>query len=129
MATNLQTHESTEYCRFRVHYDKLLNAIQDPVRLAARLFSQRVITSAVKEYMNVPGVARLEKNGKLLNAVETQIRTNPSAFQLLMSALEEDPSMQSVVESMKGKCLAEDKAVVNALCMYDYMIRCHSSSA
>ena len=105
MATSSQTQETREYRTFRVHYDRLLRAIQDPLPLAARLFSEGIITSAVKERMSVSGVPRLDKNNTLLSAVEGRIQTDPFTFQGFLSALKEDSSLQSLVESMEGKCL------------------------
>ena len=105
MATRSQSQESREYQIFRVHYDRLLHAIQDPLPLAARLFSEGIITSAVKERMSVSGVPRLDKSNTLLSAVEGHIQTDPTSFDVFMSALKEDPSLQSLVESMEGKWL------------------------
>ena len=105
MAAGSQSQETREYYIFRVHYGRLLHAIQDPLRLAARLFSEGVITSTVKECMSVSGVPRLDKNNTLLIAVEGHIQTNPTTFDVFMSALKEDPSLRSLVESMEGKWL------------------------
>ena len=105
MATNSQPQESAEYRTFREHYDRLYHAIQDPLSLATRLFSQGIIASAVKEQMSVLGLSRLEKNNVLLNAVEMQIQTDPSVLHVFLETLNEDTSMQSLVESMQSKCL------------------------
>jgi len=106
MAAGSQSQETREYYIFRVHYDRLLRAIQDPLPLAARLFSEGIITSAVKERMSLSGVPRLDKNNTLLSAVEVQIETDPmSTFHVVLSALKEDPSLWSLVQSMEGKCL------------------------
>ena len=104
MATNSQQ-ETPEYRIFREHYDRLVHAIQEPLPLATRLFSQGIITSAVKERMIVLGLSRLEKNSALLSAVEMQIQTNPGALCVFLSALDEDPSLQALVESIQSMCL------------------------
>ena len=104
MATNSQPQETPEYRTFREHYDRLVHAIQDPLPLATRLFSQGIITSVVKEEMSVLGRSRLDKNNTLLSAVETQIRSDPSVFYVFLATLNEDPSMHSLAESMKSKC-------------------------
>jgi len=104
MANGSQSQETREYRIFRVHYDRLLHAIQDPLPLAARLFSEGIISSSVKECMSVSGVPRLDKNNTLLSAVEGHIQTDPTTFDVFMSALKEDPSLQSLVENMEGKC-------------------------
>ena len=105
MATNSQPQETPEYRTFREHYDRLYHAIQDPLSLAARLFSQGIIPSAVKEQMSMLGVSRLEKNNVLLSAVEMKIQTDPSVLQVFLPTLNEDPSMLSLAESMQSKCL------------------------
>ena len=104
MATNSQPQETPEYRIFREHYSRLYNAVQDPLSLATQLFSQGIITSVVKEQISVPTLTRLEKNNALLSAVEVQVRTSPSMYHTFLSALKEDPSMQSLMESMKSKC-------------------------
>ena len=106
MATNSQPQETPEYRTFREHYDRLYHAIQNPLSLVTRLFSQGIVTSEVKEEMSVLGRSRLDKNNTLLSAVETQIRTDPSVFYVLLATLNEDPSMQSLAESMKSKCFS-----------------------
>ena len=105
MAINSQPQETPEYRTFREHYDRLYHAIQDPLSLATRLFTRSIITSAVTGRMIVVGLSTLEKNYVLLSAVEMQIQTDPRMFYVFLSALNEDPSMQSLVESMESKCL------------------------
>ena len=67
------------------------------------MYSQDIITSAVKEEMSVLGRSRLEKNSVLLNAVEMQLQTKPSVLHMFLSVLKEDPSMQSLAENMQSK--------------------------
>ena len=102
MATNSQPQETPEYRLFRKSYDRLYHAVQDPLSLAAGLYSQGIITSAVKEQMSMLGLSRLEKNNVLLSAVEMQIRTDPRVFHVFLSTLNEDTSMKSLVKSMQG---------------------------
>ena len=104
MATNSQPQETPEYCTFKEHYDRLYHAIQDPLSLATRLFSQSIIAPAVREQMSVLGLSRLEKNNVLLSAVETQIQTDASVLHVFLATLNEDPSMLSLAESMQSKC-------------------------
>lgn len=103
MATNSQTQETSEYHTFREHYYRLMRAIQDPLSLAAQLYSLGIIASAVKEQTSMLGLSRLEKNNVLLGAVEMQIQTDPSVLHVLLATLNEDSSMQSLVESMQSK--------------------------
>ena len=114
METNSQPQETPEYHTFREHYDRLVHAIQDPLPLATRLFSKGIITSAVKERMIVLGLTTLEKNNALLSAVEKQIQSNPCTLHGFLSALNEDPSLRALVESVQGTCLiSEDKKYSN----------------
>ena len=65
---------------FREVYAELMEAIQDPVYLAANLYSAEIIPVSVRTEMTTPGVSRFEKNEKLLTAVESQIKTTPKKF-------------------------------------------------
>ena len=49
------------------------------------------------------GLPTLEENSALLSAVETQIQLDPQIFLVFLSALNEDPSKQLLVESMQSK--------------------------
>ena len=103
MATYTQSRETPEYRIFREYYDRLVTAIQDPLLLATRLFARSIIDSTVKEQMSVLGLSRVHKNNALLSAVEMQIGTSQRTFDVFLSALKEDSSMQSLVESMQSK--------------------------
>ena len=52
--------------------------------------------------MSVLGLSRVYRNNALLSAVEMEIRTDPRMFSEFLSALNEDPSMQSLVGSMQS---------------------------
>ena len=93
---------SPEYRTFREHYSRLHRAIQDPLSLATRLFTQGIIPSAVKENMSVRMFSRLEKNGALLSAVEMQVRTKLNVYHDFLLTIQDEPSMQSLVESMQS---------------------------
>ena len=108
MAINSQP----QYCIFREHYDRLYHAIQDPLSLATKLFSQGIITSAVKEQMSVLGLSRLEKNNELLSAVEMKIQTDSSVLHVFLATLNEDTSMQPLAESIQSKCLTCKKRLL-----------------
>ena len=53
--------------------------------------------------LGLVGLPTLEENSALLSAVETQIQLDPQIFQVFLSALNEDPSKQLLVESMQSK--------------------------
>ena len=77
-------------------------AIQDPLPLAIRLYRKAIISSVVMGQMSVVGLSTRQKNSALLSAVEKQIQVVPQAFHEFLSALNEEPYMQSLVESMQS---------------------------
>ena len=87
---------------FRDAYAELLEAIQVPVYLAANLYSARIIPRGVRIEMTTPGVSRLEKNEKLLTAVESQIKATPKKFETFLSVLSGDSSMEPLVEKLEN---------------------------
>ena len=104
MATNTQPQETPEYRTFREHYDRLVIAVSDPLPLAARLFARSIIDSTLLQRVNVPALPPFQNTSTLLTAVLGKIQTDPSAFSVFLSALKDDLSMQSLVESMESKC-------------------------
>ena len=102
MATH-ELQESPEYFIFRKHYAMLCDTIQDPPSLAAELYSRGIVTQAVMDRTLVLGLHRSEKNSALMSAVEKQILTNSQAFHEFISALNEDISMQFLVEIIRSK--------------------------
>ena len=54
--------------------------------------------------MNTLGFTTFQNTNTLLSAVLGKIQTDPSTFGVFLSALNEDPSMQSLMESMQSKC-------------------------
>ena len=103
MTTNSQCQETPEYRTFREHYDRLYHAIQDPLSLATRLFTRTVIDSSILQRVNTLGFTTFQNTTALLTAVLGKIQTDPRMFSEFLSALKEDPSMQSLVESMESK--------------------------
>ena len=103
MATNSQLQETPEYRTFREHYDRLVHAIQDPLPLATRLFTQGIIDPILLQRVNVPALPPFQNTITLLTAVLGKIQTDPRMFGVLLSALNEDPSMQSLAESMQSE--------------------------
>ena len=104
MATNSQAQESPEYRIFREHYDRLVTTISNPLPLATRLFTRSIIGSTLLQYVSVPALPPFEKTNTLLSAVLGKIQSDPSVFSVFLLALKEDPSIQSLVESMESKC-------------------------
>lgn len=92
---------------FRKVYGELVEAIQDPVYLAANLYSAGLIPLAVRAEMTTPGVSRFEKNEKLLTAVESQIKVNPHNYIRFLSVLSRDSSLEPLVEKLQNALYRE----------------------
>ena len=105
MTTNTLSQETPEYRTFREHYARLYHAIQNPLSLATQLFTKSIIDSSILQQMNTLGFTTFQNTNTLLSAVLGKIQTDPKMFSVFLSALKEDPSMQSLVESMESKCL------------------------
>ena len=89
---------------FRDAYAELMEAIQDPVYLAANLYSAGIIPRGVRMEMTTLGVSGFEKNEKLLTAVESQIKATPQKFATFLSVLSRDSSMEPLVEKLQNAC-------------------------
>ena len=109
MAINSQPQETPEYRTFREHYDRLVTAIQDPLPLAARLFARSIIDATLLQRVNVPALPPFQNTITLLTAVLGKIETDPRMFSEFLASLNEDPSMQSLVESMQSKCFIRQR--------------------
>ena len=103
MATNSQPQETPEYCTFRQYYDRLYHAIQDPLTLATRLFARKIIDFSTLQQVNTLGFTTFQNTTTLLTAVLGKIKTDTRTFHVFLSALSEDLSMQSLVESIQSK--------------------------
>ena len=105
MATNSQHQETPEYRTFREHYVRLYHAIQNPLSLATQLFTKSIIDSSIMQQMSTLSFTTFQNTNTLLSTVLGKIQTDTSAFGVFLSALKEEPSTQSLVESMESKCL------------------------
>ena len=94
--------DMAEQQAFREAYAELMEAIQNPVYLAANLYSAGIIPLSVRMEMTTPGVSRFEKNEKLLTAVESQIKATPQKFAKFLSVLSGDSSMEPLVEKLQN---------------------------
>ena len=104
MSTTSQPQETPKYRTFREHYDRLVNSISDPLPLATRLFARSIIDCTLLQRVNISALPPFQNTNTLLTAILGKIQTDPSAFDVFLSALSEDPSMWPLVESMQSKC-------------------------
>ena len=88
------------------HYSDLVGTIQDPADLAGSLYSRDIITRSVRDEIQQRDLIIKRKNEVLINAVEAQVTTDPSLFQVFMEVLKEEPSLSTIVERMgvSSKC-------------------------
>ena len=89
------------------HYSDLVGTIQDPAGLAGSLYSRGIICQSVRDEIQQRGdLITKRKNEVLINAVEAQVTTDPSMFQVFMEVLKEEPSLSTIVERMcaLGEC-------------------------
>eukprot|EP00731_Ephydatia_muelleri_P004597 Em0002g773a len=83
------------------HYSDLVGTIQDPAGLAGSLYSRGIICQSVRDEIQQRGdLITKRKNEVLINAVEAQVTTDPSMFQVFMEVLKEEPSLSTIVERM-----------------------------
>ena len=90
--------ETVEAKTMRKHYADLTQAIQDPLRLAAKLYSENVIARNVLDSTIESPHTKVEKTMHLLQAVSDQIAINPQDFNCFLTVLKKDPSLQAAAE-------------------------------
>ena len=89
------------------HYSDLVGTIQDPAGLAGSLYSRGIICQSVRDEIQQRGdLITKRKNEVLINAVEAQVTTDPSMFQVFMEVLKEETSLSTIVKGMSvsSKC-------------------------
>ncbi|KAL5506229.1 hypothetical protein EMCRGX_G007828 [Ephydatia muelleri] len=92
------------------HYSDLVGTIQDPADLAGSLYSRDIITRSVRDEIQQRGdLITKRKNEVLINAVEAQVTTDPSLFQVFMEVLKEEPSLSTIVERMSVSTVTSSK--------------------
>ena len=101
MATGGRECFNPAYEAFLKHSADLLTIIQDPEVLALELFAENIISSAVRNAVTYMMHEKGERTLKLLMAVESQIKVNPGAFNVLLSVLAKQPSMSDLCRRMK----------------------------
>ena len=82
------------------HYSDLVGTIQDPAGLAGSLYSRGIISRSVRDEIQQRDLITKRKNEVLINAVEAQVTTDPSMFQVFMEVLKDEPSLSTIVERM-----------------------------
>ena len=86
------------------HYRDLVGTIQDPARVAGSLCSRDVISQCVRDEVQQGDLTTKEKNEVLINAVEAQVTTDPSVYQVFLEVLGEEPYLSTIVRNMTETC-------------------------
>ncbi|KAL5505894.1 hypothetical protein EMCRGX_G007433 [Ephydatia muelleri] len=84
------------------NYAELVRVIQDPANLAASLFARGIISDTVMDEIQSLFVSKQKMNIVLINAVESQLLVNPSAFEVLMEVMEGEVYLSPIVKKMRA---------------------------
>ena len=98
-AESIRAEEAGE--AFREHRAALLTAVTDPLILANGLYSSRIISRETLNRVKLPTLTSAEKNVEILDAVEAQIKTNPSSFHTLLDILSDNSQLQIFVGQLR----------------------------
>ena len=105
-------YDSPELKVFKLYFSKLVESISHPEQLSVQLYSQDVISKAVRdEAMHIMGSPAPYRASKLVVAVENQIVVNPSVLYKFLSVMREDPSFVFIADAMSdhySKCSEEN---------------------
>ena len=83
------------------HYTDLVGSIQYPAGIAGSLYSRGVISRHVRDEIQERGdLTTQRKNEVLINAVEAQVTTDPSVYQVFMEVLRGEPYLSTIVGKM-----------------------------
>ena len=80
-----------------------LRLTEDPLFLATLLFARSIIDSTLLQRVSIPALPPFQNTNTLLIAVLGKIQTDPSTLCTFLLVLNEDTSMQSLVETMQSK--------------------------
>lgn len=112
------------YKVFRAHFDQLVMGITSLATMVSILYSKGLISDVVKRNLTtLTGFGDVEKASKLLDEVETTMRSAPRASRVLLdlcSALDNEPALKRVVDSIRSEL-----GIHTAACMHAFIIHNH----
>ena len=91
------------------HFSDLSDAVQNPLGLAAKLYSADVIDQSILEQIaESPVKTKQEKNVLLLKAVSSQVSQKPEVFERFLEILKKESYLDHITTTMalEGKSLA-----------------------
>ena len=87
---------------FRVHFNDLIVAIQDPEILACALYSIGIISSDLMNEVGMIALSPVQKKIKLFGAVGDKLKAYPEKFKDLMVVLKNnDPALRDLAQKME----------------------------
>ena len=101
MATGGRVNFNPAYETFRKHSADLLTVIQDPEVLAWELYSENIVSAAVRDAANNTMHERGKRTSDLLAAVDSRIVVDPRAFNVFLSVLAKRSPMSDLCGRMK----------------------------
>ena len=90
---------------FRSHFDRLVSGITQPVDLAGRLYTRKLINWRMNNEIITLPASDADNAAKLMNAVEAKMTAAPRAAQVLKDlcdAMETDPVLEHVAKSIRA---------------------------
>ena len=93
--------QNAGFVAFCQHSGNLLRAIQDPLALAWRLYSTKLISREVRLQACESTLPVQERVSNLLGVLMKTIDNNEAAFDTFLSVLSRDPVMKNMVQKLK----------------------------
>lgn len=100
----------------RVYHKRLLDAIQDPVRAAASLYSEGIVGNVTNQDL-IPDQPIYKKNAIVLEAVRIGVGNDEGKMDTFLRVLE-NTAIEEVVEAMR-KDMGECDGWVMCYCMHN----------
>ena len=112
-------YDSPELKVFKLYFSKLVESISHPEQLSVQLYSQDVISKAVRdEAMHIMGPPAPYRASKLVAAVEDQIMADSSVLWKFLSVVRRDPSLVYIADAMSDHYR---KCMVRSVCCISYL--------
>ena len=105
---------------FKPYFSKLVESISHPEQLAIQLYSQDMISKAVRdEAMHIMGSPAPYRASKLVAAVEDQIMVNPPVLHKFLSVVRGDPSLVYIADAM---CDFYRECIISSACVLLWLL-------
>ena len=91
---------------FRSHFDRLVNAVTQPVALAGVLYARELINWHTNDEIITLSASNADKAARLMNAVGVTMKSDPKPARVLREmceAIESDPILKHVADSIRAE--------------------------